>query len=253
MHSYTFEHPAITVDLAVFAFSEIDGVSELQVLVIRRKEEPFEGEWALPGGFVRIEETVDDAAHRELEEETGLADAPLEFFKAYSEPGRDPRFTDPNFFDQGTGSRVRVVTHAYIALWPGSRTSPNVIAGSDAAEAEWVPLWKILKIPRLIDGKVIRKGRISMAFDHYEIVWDAYEHLRRLADGLHPETARELAVLLPKRFTYAQLQGLFETISGIKYDKRNFRRKLSDPQWNLIETDEKGGKFRPTTLLQLKQ
>lgn len=141
-YTYTHPRPALSVDIVVF-HSEGD---RLQVLLVRRGQPPFAGCWALPGGFVGIDESLDDAARRELEEETGVRQAEVRQFYAYGDPDRDPR--------------GRVVTVAYYALIPGK---VPVQGGDDAAEARW---FAVDDLPEL-------------AFDHAQIIHDALQHLRR--------------------------------------------------------------------------
>src|SRR5881296_1990513 len=133
-YSYQYPRPALTVDCVVFGFDE----SDLKVLLIERGLEPFKGRWALPGGFVRVEETLDDAARRELQEETGLTNVFLEQLYTFGELDRDPR--------------ERVVSVAYYALVKLSEHS--VKAATDAANTRWFP---VSKVPKL-------------AFDHAEIL-----------------------------------------------------------------------------------
>lgn len=172
----------VAVDLVVFTIR--DGA--LQALLIRRGIPPFEGEWALPGGFVR-EETLEAAARRELEEETGLKDVYLEQLCTFGDPGRDPR--------------GRIVSVAYFAL-----IRPEPVRGAtDAAEAGWFPA---AAPPRL-------------AFDHAAILATG---LRRLRAKLGYTTLG--SQLLPEAFTLTQLQALYETLLERPLDKRNFRRRV---------------------------
>ena len=176
----------VTVDLVIFALRD----GELQVLLIRRGLQPFEGHWSLPGGFVRDGESLERAARRELEEETGVRDVYLEQLYTFGEPDRDPR--------------GRIVTVAYYALLT-TEASP-LAAGTDAGDAQWMPA---RKHPRL-------------AFDHEQILDYALE---RLANKLEYTTAG--FKLLPKKFTLGQLQRVYETVLGRALDKRNFRRKMA--------------------------
>lgn len=183
--TYEYARPALTVDCVVFGF---DG-SGLQVLLIRRGLEPFIGKWALPGGFVQMEEDLDHAARRELREETSLENVFLEQLFTFGAPDRDPR--------------GRVVSAAYVAL---VRPDQHPAKGdTDAAEASWYPT---TALPPL-------------AFDHELIFSKALERLRGKI-RYHPVGFE----LLPKRFTLTQLQGLYEAILGRTIDKRNFRKKL---------------------------
>ena len=175
----------VTVDLVIFALRE----AELQVLLVRRGIPPFEGRWALPGGFVHADESLDAAARRELEEETGVRDVYVEQLYTFGDPGRDPR--------------GRVVTVAYYALLTGEQTIPA--PGSDAAAVRW---WPVREHPPL-------------AFDHPRILAYALERLRTKL-----EYTTVGFQLLPKKFTLSELQRVYETILGRDLDKRNFRRKM---------------------------
>lgn len=184
---YTYQYPraALTVDGVVFGF---DG-GELKVLLIQRALEPFKGKWALPGGFVRVDETLDEAARRELVEETGLANVFLEQLYTFGTVKRDPR--------------ERVVSVAYYALVKLSDHKAK--AATDAAEAEWFP---VSQLPKL-------------AFDHADIVAIA---LTRLQGKVRYQPIG--FELLPPKFTLSDLQHLYEAILGTELDKRNFRKKV---------------------------
>lgn len=182
-HTYKYPRPALTVDCVVFGF---DG-GDLQVLLIRRALEPFQNRWALPGGFVHLDETLDEAARRELEEETGLREVFLEQLHTFGAVDRDPR--------------ERVVSVAYYALVKPSAAT----AATDAAEADWFP---VASVPPL-------------AFDHADILAAALERLR---DKLRREPVG--FELLPPKFTLSQLQRLYEAVLGTTLDKRNFRKKV---------------------------
>ncbi|WP_254509434.1 NUDIX hydrolase [Anatilimnocola floriformis] len=183
--SYNFARPALTVDIVVFALDDED----LQVMLIERDLEPFAGQWALPGGFVRVEETLDQAASRELREETGLHDLFLEQLFTFGDVQRDPR--------------DRVVTVAYYALV--NLAGHNVQASTDARNAAWFP---VTELP-------------TLAFDHARIIETALDRLR--GKVRYQPLGFEL---LPERFTLRQLQHLYEIILGRELDKRNFRKKV---------------------------
>lgn len=161
--------------------------SELQVLLIERGIEPFKGKWAFPGGFLNMDETAGEGALRELKEETGLENAYIEQFNTYSDPGRDPR--------------ERVITIAHYALV----RIQEVKGGDDAAKAQWFP---IDEVPQL-------------AFDHDKILRDA---MRKLRERIHFEPIG--FELLPEKFTMRDLQILYESILGVKFDRRNFAKKM---------------------------
>jgi len=186
-YSYPHPRPLLTVDAALFGLDEED----LKVLVIKRARPPFENRWALPGGHVDMDESVDEAVRRELREETGLDVAHLEQFHAFGAVHRDP-------------SR-RAVTVAYYGL---VRLSDfKVKASTDAKEAVWVSMKKL--------------PEWALAFDHQEIATVALERLRekvrRQPIGFH---------LLPTRFTLSHLQRLYQVILDRDLDKRNFRKKV---------------------------
>lgn len=184
-HTYEFARPALAVDVVVFALDEDD----LQVMLIQRGLPPFVGDWALPGGFVRVDETLEQAASRELREESGLCDIFLEQLYTFGNLDRDPR--------------ERVVTVAYYALV--NLAGHDVRASTDARQAAWFPVGEL---PRL-------------AFDHGRIVAAALQRLRNKVR--YQPIGFEL---LPERFTLRQLQHLYEIVLGRPLDKRNFRKKV---------------------------
>ncbi|MET8571353.1 NUDIX domain-containing protein [Streptomyces sp. NPDC004783] len=184
---HAYEPFAVTVDLAVLTLR----AGALQVLLIERAEEPYAGRWALPGGFLLPEESAEEAARRELAEETGLADVSglhLEQLRTYSEPGRDPR--------------MRVVSVAFTALLPDP---PEPRAGTDAAEARWVPY----------------DSARGLAFDHDRILADA-----RTRVGAKLEYTCLATAFCPAEFTLGELQQVYETVWGTPLDRPNFRRKV---------------------------
>jgi 8-oxo-dGTP diphosphatase len=210
--SYTYEYPrpALTVDVVVFTIRQ----RRLQMLLVQRGGEPFAGQWALPGGFVRMDESLEAAAVRELHEETGVQGAYLEQLYTYGEPQRDPR--------------GRVVTVAYFALMPSDQPLQR---GADAAAAAWYP---VDELPPL-------------AFDHSEIATYA---LRRLRYKL--EYSAVGFQLLPEEFSLSQLQSTYEIILGEALDKRNFRRRILEA--GIIEATPhlRGGEGRPARLFCYK-
>ena len=175
----------VTVDLVVFTVRD----ATLQALLIERGVPPFQGRWALPGGFIREHESLDEAALRELREETGVRNLYLEQLYTFGDPGRDPR--------------GRVVTVTYYALIASDKAP--LAPGSDASAARW---WPVEKHPPL-------------AFDHGRILTYAVERLRNKL-----EYTTVGFQLLPKKFTLTQLQRVYEAILGRALDKRNFRRKM---------------------------
>jgi 8-oxo-dGTP diphosphatase len=199
-HSYQYARPALTADIVVFALDEHD----LQVMLIQRDLTPFAGDWALPGGFVRVEETLDEAAARELQEETGLHDIFLEQLYTFGAVDRD--------------RRERVVTVAYYALV--NLAGHAVQASTDARSAAW---FSVNDLP-------------TLAFDHRQILDVALERLR--GKVRYQPIGFEL---LPEKFTLRQLQHLYEIILDRPLDKRNFRKKVLSmgiiKETNEIETD----------------
>ena len=194
--TYDFPRPMVTVDCVVFGLDD----GELKVLLIQRGTEPFKGRWALPGGFVHLDEGLEEAARRELKEEAGVAHVFLEQLYSFGEPKRDPR--------------GRVITVAYYALV--KLGDHRVRATTDARDAAWFSVWDT---PRL-------------AFDHDEIIKLALQRLK--GKVRYQPIGFEL---LPPRFTLTQLQQLYETVLERPLDKRNFRKKILAMEL-LEETDE---------------
>jgi len=176
----------VTVDIVIFTLRE----GSLQVLLVKRGVPPFEAQYAIPGGFIRGAESLEEAALRELHEETGVRNVFLEQLYTFGDPKRDPR--------------GRVITVAYYALIASDKLS--LVAGADAAEAQWFPA---SSVP-------------SLAFDHKSILDYALERLRNKL-----EYTTVGFQLLPKKFTLGELQAVYEAILGRPLDKRNFRRKLA--------------------------
>lgn len=209
---YTYRHPraALTVDCVVFGHDE----GELKVLLIERAVDPFKGRWALPGGFVRLDETLDQAARRELSEEAGLKNVFLEQLYTFGAVDRDPR--------------ERVVSVTYYALVKLS--DHRAKAATDAVNAEWFP---ISKAPKL-------------AFDHAEILATA---LARLKGKVRYQPIG--FELLPPKFTLSQLQHLYEAVLGADLDKRNFRKKvLSFGLLVPLKETQMAGRHRPAQLFR---
>lgn len=196
-YTYKYARPALTVDCVVFGLDEED----LKVLLIERDGEPFAGCWAIPGGFVDVDEPLDAAARRELEEETGVRIRFLEQLFTFGDIGRDPR--------------ERVVTVAYYALV--RLRDYRVQAATDARDAAWFPV----------------RNPPPLAFDHRKILKTAHQRLR--GKVRYQPIGFEL---LPKKFTLRQLQHLYETILDRPLDKRNFRKKILNMDI-LIELNER--------------
>lgn len=200
INTSNYPRPALTVDCVVFGLDEVN----LNVLLVERRLKPYAGQWALPGGFVGIDETLDAAARRELAEETGIENLFLEQLYTFGDLNRDPR--------------DRVVSVAYYALV--KLTDFRIRAATDASAAAWFPLDKI---PRL-------------AFDHGQIVDVARERLR--GKVRYQPIGFEL---LPDKFTLRQLQQLYEKVLERPLDKRNFRKKILSmgllDELNEVESD----------------
>lgn len=187
-YTYDYARPAVTVDIVLFTFQH----DALQVLLIRRHTSPYAGTWALPGGFVDMDEDLETAALRELCEETNVSDVYLEQLYTFSAPDRDPR--------------TRVITVAYFALLSQDDVKRLQLRGaSDADEAAW---WNV-------------KGLPELAFDHVRIMDYAVQRLRWKLEW----TALGF-LLLPSEFTLSELQTVYETVLSEPLDKRNFRRKM---------------------------
>jgi len=180
---------AVTVDVVILTMSE----GLLHVLLVCRGEAPFEGAWAIPGGFKRPTETLDEAARRELAEETGVDAATLlTQFGAYGDPERDPR--------------MNVVTIGYLAV---VRDVGAIVAGTDAAAAALIPVSDVLN------------GKIELAFDHLQIVRDAVERVR-----VELELEGIATAFVGPTFTLAELRAVYEAVWGVQLDAANFRRSV---------------------------
>lgn len=180
-----YERPSVTVDVLMMSLRQRD----LQILLIKRRSWPYEGMWAIPGGFINMDESLETAAKRELQEETGVQDVYLEQLYTFGDPGRDPR--------------TRVITVVYFALLDSERL--QVRAASDAANFGW---FSVYELPPL-------------AFDHEQIVAYALNRLRGKLD--YTTIAFNL---LPEQFTLRELQRVYEIVLHKRLDKRNFRKKV---------------------------
>ncbi len=206
-----FERPSVAVDIVAFTAH----AGRLEVLLIERGVWPQQGSWALPGGFVRFDEALDDAAQRELSEETGVEGAAyLEQLYTFGAVARDPR--------------TRVISVAYYALLPQPNLSPR--AGTDAAAARW---WPVSELP-------------ALAFDHAEILETALARLRAKLGY----TSVAVALLAPE-FTLTELQNTYEIILSRPLDKRNFRKKLlATGLLEGLEKQRRDGAHRPAQLFK---
>jgi len=187
------KHPpfAVTVDAVVLTIR----AQRLHALVVTRGGEPFQGQLALPGGFVHVDEDLDTAARRELVEETGISvrGSHIEQLGSYGRPDRDPR--------------MRTVSVAYLAVVPDL---PEAVGGDDAADAHWHPVTWLLA----------RRGRL--AFDHRDILRDGLERARSKLEYSAIGTS-----FCPPTFTIAQLRQVYEVVWGVKLDAGNFHRKVT--------------------------
>jgi 8-oxo-dGTP diphosphatase len=220
-HTYEYPRPSVTVDCVVFGFN---GERRLKVLLIRRAEPPFKGKQALPGGFVNVSdkgdqgESLEDAARRELAEETGVEIAYLEQLYTFGAPGRDPR--------------GRVIDVAYFALVRSEEHAAH--AGSDAASASWVDLQDALKQ--------------KLAFDHSDVLAMASRRLRakvRYAPiGFN---------LLPREFTIADIRALYEATLGRKLDVSNFHKRILATEILEPTGGVREGAHRPAALFKFNR
>lgn len=209
-----FDRPSVTVDMVIFTVHENDP----KVLLVKRKVWPFEGQWALPGGFVKMNESLDDAARRELVEETGVKNVYLEQLYTFGEPKRDPR--------------TRVITVSYFALI-NMEDAKNLKASTDVSDVKWFSAYNLPKL----------------AFDHKLILDYA---IKRLRWKLEYTTIG--FTLLPESFTLTNLQNIYEIIFNKKFDKRNFRKKILS--LGLIEPTKeitKNVSHRPAKLYSFKK
>jgi 8-oxo-dGTP diphosphatase len=206
----------LAVDAIVFGYSKTDGVS---VLLIQRRYPPFKGLWALPGGFVRDKESLEDAVKRELEEETGVKVNYLEQLYTFGQPDRDPR--------------ERVVSVAYFALVK-TTLYQEIKASTDAEEAKW---FNFKALPKL-------------AFDHKEILHTAIERIR--SKIRYQPLGFEL---LDKRFTFSDLEKLYTSLLDRDIDRRNFAKKML--ALNILDETEEiaktEGKGRPGKVYQFNK
>jgi ADP-ribose pyrophosphatase YjhB (NUDIX family) len=248
-----YPRPSVAVDVVLFTIDREDPKNyrklpdmHLEVLLIKRGIEPFKGSWALPGGFVRPDETLEVAAARELEEETGNPGRYLEQLFTFSELGRDPR--------------TWVLSCAHMALVPKHSTRLN--AGDDAADAAWFRVNleaektgkyhlvlsgrdEILKaMIKMRDGEPELTDNSGLAFDHAKIIAYAVERLRSKLD--HTDIALNL---MPATFTLTELQRIYESILGKKLLSAAFRRKVAGLVEGVEEYVENAG-HRPSQLFR---
>lgn len=214
-----YERPSVTVDVVIFTLI----ARELHVLLVRRKRWPHEGRWAIPGGFVGMDESLEAAARRELEEETGVRDIYLEQLYTFGDPGRDPR--------------TRVISVAYIALVRADKQKLRV--SEESVDVRWFP---VARLPG------------PLAFDHDAILATALARLRSKLE--YTTLAFEL---LPEVFSIMELKSIYDQIWGEEFegskkiDKGNFYRKIKDA--NILEDTglRREGRGRPTTLYRFRR
>ncbi|WP_204787694.1 NUDIX hydrolase [Paenibacillus oryzisoli] len=266
-----YERPSVTVDMLIFTVfdKEQDNYRKLpeksmQLLLIKRGEHPYLGEWALPGGFVSVHESIEEAAQRELKSETNIENLYMEQLFTWGDVGRDPR--------------TRVISSSYMALV--DRTSLDVRAGDDAEDARWFEvsyqvfqekktmlaegyeferlikitlkhkaevLTTTVKIATMITGRTRRISREiigsqGIAFDHAKIIEYAVERLRNKIEYTHIAFH-----LMPQLFTLSELQQVYEVILGKELLAAAFRRKIAPM---VIETNQytKDAGHRPSKL-----
>lgn len=202
----------MSVDVLIFTIQGED----LKTILVKRGVEPFKGMWAIPGGFVRSGESLEEAAIRELSEETGVKNVYLEQLYTFGDPKRDPR--------------TRVITVAYFALIPSERVKLH--ATTDVSDAQW---FSVKNLPQL-------------AFDHKKIIKYAKDRIKSKI-----EYTNIVHGLLPNKFRLSELQKVYEVILGKELDKRNFRKKMIS--LGLLEATgdkEIEGAHRPAMLYRFK-
>jgi len=207
-----YNQPSVTVDIVIFTIQNKD----LKILLVKRKIEPFKGKWAIPGGFVKMNESLEEAAKRELEEETGVKDVYLEQLYTFGEPKRDPR--------------GRVITVSYMALVNSENI--KLKAATDALDAQW---FSVKKIPEL-------------AFDHKRILNYSLKRLKWKFEYTNVAFS-----LLPKKFSISQIQEIYEIVFDKKFDKRNFAKKILYLDILKEEGINNTVSYRPPMLYSLKK
>ncbi len=191
----TYKNPALTVDIALFSIIK----NNLELLLIKRKNPPFQDKWALPGGFVDYEEEIETAAKRELEEETGIKNIELQQFRTFGKPGRDPR-----------GRTVSIVYYAVV-----NSENLKIQADTDASDVEW---FNIKNLP-------------GLAFDHDEIIKFTLKNFRQKL-----ENTPVVKPIMPKEFNMTELHKVYEIILDKQLDAKNFESEII--QTGLLERTE---------------
>jgi len=212
MKPTNYPKPSVTTDIIIFTIKDND----LQVLLVKRAIEPFKNKWAIPGGFAQIDESLEQAAKRELEEETGVKDVYLEQLYTFGDVKRDPR--------------GRVITVAYMALINSDKI--KLKATTDVSDAQW---FSVSKIPQL-------------AFDHQKILNYAIKRLKWKF-----EYTTVAFSLLPEKFTLTQIQKIYEIVFSKELDKRNFRKKILSLDILNSEEIQQDVSHRPPQLYSLKK
>jgi 8-oxo-dGTP diphosphatase len=208
-----YEQPAVTVDLVIFTVND----AMLRIMLVKRAEDPFADCWSIPGGFLKVGESLEDAALRVLREKTGMQDVYMEQLYTFGDPGRDPR--------------TRVITVTYFALIPWQNLHQP--ESDKVTDLTWV---SVDRLPRL-------------AFDHKQIVLYALQRLRAKATY-----SNIVYGLMPRQFRLSELQNIYEIILNDKLDKRNFRKRMLATGL-LQETGKKdaAGAHRPAMLYKFKK
>lgn len=208
-----YERPSVTVDVVIFTLQN----NELHVLLVKRRNWPYEGRWAIPGGFVNMDEPLDQAARRELEEETGVRDVYVEQLYTFGTPKRDPR--------------TRVISVAYMALIRSDQQTLRV--SEESTDVSWFPV-------RRLPG--------TLAFDHEHILAMAIDRLRSKL-----EYTTLAFALLPEVFSILELKHIYEQILGEELDKGNFYRKIKDARVLEDTGMRREGRGRPTALYRFRR
>jgi 8-oxo-dGTP diphosphatase len=208
-----YERPSVTVDVVIFTLLE----KELNVLLVKRRRWPYDGHWAIPGGFINMDESLEQAARRELEEETGVRDIYLEQLYTFGAPRRDPR--------------TRVISVAYVAI---IRADDQTLRSSEeTTDVCWYP---VTRLPG------------TLAFDHDHILATALDRLRSKL-----EYTTLAFQLLPEVFSILELKHIYEQILGEELDKGNFYRKIKDARVLEDTGMRREGRGRPTTLYRFRR
>lgn len=209
-YTYDYPHPAVTVDACLFTIQD----DRLKILLIKRGSDPFKGDWALPGGFIHMDENLETAVKRELEEETGATGFYLEQLETFGQVERDPR--------------ERVISVAYFALAPADHITLK--ADTDASDAAW---YAMDELP-------------DLAFDHAGIVSRALARIRAKLE--YSTVAFEF---LPPKFAISDVRQVYESVQGRPIDKRNFRKWLMSRDLIRALGEQRQGSHRPAELYEL--